>query len=153
MLKTIALGVCALAAVGVAYVRLAPVDAAAWHVMPANAERTGKPNDYLVAEGGDMAPVVLDAPIARVATALEQIAMAEAGTATLAGAASEGFVTYVQRSRIMGYPDFISITLTAADDTTTVRMFSRSRDGHSDMGVNKARVARWLAALQAALAV
>lgn len=152
MFKTIALGVCVVAVLGVGYVRLAPVDEAAWHVKPADAQRTGKPNDYLVAEEGDAPPVTLTAPLARVAAALEDTASSEAGASVLAGDAADGFVTYIQRSTVVGFPDFISVTLDEAEGVTTVRIYSRSRDGHSDMGVNKARVERWLAALTAAVA-
>ena len=51
---TYTLGVALLIAVGlVAYIRFAPDDARIWHVDPAGISRTGKPNDYYIAEGGD----------------------------------------------------------------------------------------------------
>jgi uncharacterized protein (DUF1499 family) len=54
-------------------------------------------------------------------------------------------MTYVVRSRIMGFPDAVSIRLVPLADGTRVEVFSRSRYGYSDMGVNAARVARWIA--------
>lgn len=151
MLKNAMIGVGLLAAFGLAYIRYAPIYPAQWHVDPAEASRSGKPNDYLVAEGGDAPPLVLDATPAQVSAALGALIAAEPSTWVLAGDAGAGFVTYVQRSRLMGYPDMISVTLQAEEGGTAVRVYSRSRDGHSDLGVNAARVVRWLAALEAEL--
>jgi uncharacterized protein (DUF1499 family) len=44
----------------------------------------------------------------------------------------------------LGFPDAMSIRLHAEGDMTRVEIFSRSRFGYSDMGVNAARVARWI---------
>lgn len=156
MLKNAMIGVGLIAAFGVAYIRYAPIYPQQWHVDPAQAVRTGKPNDYLVAEGGNQPPVVLQADRAAAAAALEAVVAAEPSTSVLAGNAAEGFVTYVQRSRLMGFPDIVSITLSPVDTdaraSTEVRIYARARDGHSDLGVNAERVARWLAALEARLA-
>lgn len=153
MLKNALIGVGLIAAFGFAYIRYAPVYPNQWHVDPSEAIRTGKPNDFLLAEGGDQPPVVLGADVASVALALESVVLAEPSTFVLAGAASEGFVTYIQRSKLMGFPDMISVTLRAQEGGTVVRMYARARDGHSDLGVNAARVTRWIAALEARLQV
>jgi len=80
-----------------------------------------------------------------VAARLDAVAVAE-GAQAIAGSAAEGFVTYVVRSTLMGYPDAISVRLTAEGDATRLEIFSRSRFGYSDMGVNAARADRWIAA-------
>jgi uncharacterized protein (DUF1499 family) len=156
MLKNAIIGVGLIAAFGVAYIRYAPIYPQQWHVDPAQVERTGKPNDYLVAEGGNEPPVVLQADQATVAAALDAVVSAEPSTSILAGSAAEGFVTYVQRSRLMGFPDMVSVTLTPvetdAQPATEIRLYARARDGHSDLGVNAERVSRWLSALDAQLA-
>ncbi len=136
----------ALVAVGVAglaiYVRVASVDAADWHVDPEEVTPPATPNFVLLA--GSTA-VQIDAEPSVVAERIDAVAEAE-GAVVLAGTTDEGFVTFVVRSRIMGYPDFISLRLVAQDGGTRLHIFSRSRYGQSDLGVNAARVQRWLTA-------
>lgn len=137
----------ALAAVGLflaVYVRLAPLDPAVWHVDPAAARRTGTPNDVLVAEGGDRPPVVTAESPADVMARMDAVAMAAPRVRRLAGSPEEGFVTYVQRSRLMGFPDAISVRVTPEGAGSQVTIYGRSRFGRSDLGVNRARVDRWL---------
>ena len=126
------------------YIRFAPIAAEAWHVKPEDATRTGKPNDALWAEGGDKSPLLIEGEsLANVADRLDQIALAEPRTRVLAGAAGAGWVTYVQRSRLLAYPDMISVTLTETEKGTELRFFSRSKFGYSDWGVNAERLTRW----------
>ena len=139
-------GLAAVAALaGGNFVRTAPIDPAAWHADPAEAVRSGKPNDYLVAEGGDRAPPRFSARPAAVASAFDAVAMAEPGVTRLAGDPAEAHVSYVQRSRIVGFPDIVSARAVADGDGARLLVWSRSRYGHSDMGVNRARVEAWLA--------
>ncbi|MEM9126862.1 MAG: DUF1499 domain-containing protein, partial [Pseudomonadota bacterium] len=72
------------------------------------------------------------------------IARASARTSVLAGSVSDGLVTYVTRSRLIGFPDYT----TAQQDGDTLRIHARLRFGRSDFGVNRNRVDTWLAALQ-----
>ncbi|MGB3764761.1 MAG: DUF1499 domain-containing protein, partial [Ornithinimicrobium sp.] len=70
----------------------------------------------------------------------------------LAGSAADGFVTYVQRSALMGYPDYVSVRFVGVDaEHSTLAIFSRARYGSSDMGVNEKRVRRWMQETQSAL--
>jgi uncharacterized protein (DUF1499 family) len=56
---------------------------------------------------------------------------------------------YVVRSAVFNFPDVITVQVTKADaDSSTLIIYSRSVYGHSDFGVNRQRVATWLAALQ-----
>lgn len=129
-----------------AYVRLAPMDPAVWHVDPERAVPDGRPNSWLVAAGGDAAPIASpETPEATLAR-LDAAAMAEPGTERLAGSPEAGLVTWVQRSRLMGFPDAVSARAVADGAGSRLTIWSRSRFGHSDMGVNRARVERWLAA-------
>jgi uncharacterized protein (DUF1499 family) len=135
------------------YVRLSPMDPGRWHVDPETADRPGSPNAYLLRDDdGDAPALLLAAPPDRVGAALEAVITAAPRTTQLAGSAAEGWVTYVQRSRLMGYPDAISIRLTPVAGGTRVSVFSRSRFGYGDAGVNAARVSRWMERLEAALA-
>lgn len=58
----------------------------------------------------------------------------------------------VQFSRLMRYPDTVTVKFIAlGEGQSTVLLYSRSHYGYGDMGVNKARVERWLAALETEL--
>ncbi len=143
ILLLLILGV-ALVVVGAAfYFRSVSMPPADWHIDPSTATPPTTPN-YALRVGSD-APVVVASP-ADTAAALDAIARAE-GALRIAGDLGDGFATYVQRTRLMGYPDAISIRLSAEGDGTRIDIFSRSRFGHSDWGVNRARVARWIAAV------
>jgi Protein of unknown function (DUF1499) len=51
---------------------------------------------------------------------------------------------YVQRSATMSFPDTIDVRFIALSDTTsTLAIYSRSQIGHSDFGVNLARIRLW----------
>ena len=57
---------------------------------------------------------------------------------------------YVQRSRVMHFPDTIVVrTIERPRGTATLAIYSRSQLGHSDLGVNRARIERWLGLLDA----
>lgn len=122
------------------YVRMAPMPAERWHVDPATATPPASPN-FALRQGADAA--VIPAPIDAVARALSDHAAAT-GARHIAGDLRGNFATYVLRSRWMGYPDALSLRLTAEGDATRLEVFSRSRFGYSDMGVNAARVADWI---------
>lgn len=51
---------------------------------------------------------------------------------------------YVQRTRLMSFPDTIDVRFIAVSDkTSTLAIYSRSQIGYSDMGVNLARIRLW----------
>ena len=52
-------------------------------------------------------------------------------------------MTYVTRSKWMGFPDYATVKQSGE----VLELWSRLRFGTMDQGVNKARVERWLAAL------
>jgi len=121
------------------------VDMAAedWHIDPAEMPLHSAPNFDL--RVGENAPVIPGLP-ADVATRLDAIATGE-GARVVGGSLEEGHITYVLRSRIMGFPDAVSVRFHAEGEGTRIDILSRSRFGHSDLGVNAARVERWIAAL------
>ena len=52
---------------------------------------------------------------------------------------------YVQRTRLMGYPDTIIVRfIEQGGGGASIVMYSRSKLGRSDLGANKARLERWL---------
>jgi uncharacterized protein (DUF1499 family) len=139
-------------AVGMAlWVRLAPSDPADWHVDPITGP-AGQGNAWRVAPQ-DAGPADGLAPVygvqaAELARALDAHALGEPGTERLAGGPEALWTTYVQRSRWMKFPDYVSVrAVDLGGGRATVAIWSRARFGSNDMGVNRARVERWLGAV------
>jgi|tagenome__1003787_1003787.scaffolds.fasta_scaffold20680653_2 uncharacterized protein (DUF1499 family) len=82
---------------------------------------------------------------------LKAIALAEPGTRELyCGTGCDHTARILQHTQLMRFPDTIDIeVLPAGDNRATLAIYSRSLLGRSDFGVNRARIARWLAALDA----
>ncbi|WP_170399509.1 DUF1499 domain-containing protein [Ruegeria arenilitoris] len=117
-----------------AYIRLAPSDPGIWHVAPVGEADLDMQGGVLrVIETGPDGLALLDA-----------IARGTPRTAVLAGSVDEGMITYVTRTKAVGFPDYT----TAQQDGDTLRIYGRLRFGRSDFGVNKTRVDGWLAELQ-----
>ncbi|MEL7114795.1 MAG: DUF1499 domain-containing protein [Pseudomonadota bacterium] len=128
-MKITALIVCVAVVAGL-YVRLAPSDPTRWHIDPLTAPDPG--------QGGVLQRVEGAGPdaLARFETLLKS----EPRTDHLAGETSEGRITYIARSKWIGFPDYI----TAAQDGDDLVVLSRLRFGSSDLGVNRARLERLL---------
>jgi uncharacterized protein (DUF1499 family) len=139
------------------YVRFAPLDAPSWHVDPVSAPTPETPNSFRVlAPGSTAGPQEMVSPVYAMAPeqliqAFDQMALAQPRTHRLAGTPDgRGHVTYVQRTALMAYPDYVSVrAVPVADGRSALVILSRSRYGKSDLGVNKARITRWLEALDA----
>ncbi|TCO70478.1 DUF1499 domain-containing protein [Rhodovulum euryhalinum] len=139
-------------AAGAVYFRKVADDPGVWHVDPLTAEKPATPNAILVRpEGGDRTAPAYDVTPEALARAIDDLALAEPRTRRIAGSPDELWMTYVQRSALWGFPDYISIKALPKDDGATWAAFSRSRFGQSDLGVNAARLARWQEALRASL--
>ena len=117
------------------WVRLAPSDPARWHVRPAFAENRDMAGGAvrIVETGRD--------GLAR----LDRIIRATPRTRVLAGSVPEGMVTYITRSRVFGFPDYTTVW----QDGERLVIWGRLRFGRSDLGVNRARIEAWVAALRA----
>jgi uncharacterized protein (DUF1499 family) len=129
------------------YIRFVPTNASALHNDPATAHSTGRPNAYRL-KGGH-APV-FELPAAKLAKLVDDFSLSQPRVMRIAGSIDEMMITYVQRSLIMGYPDYITIKVIPLDNgQSKLEVFSRSRFGHSDLGVNKRRIDHWILALRA----
>jgi uncharacterized protein (DUF1499 family) len=117
------------------------------------------PNAYLVAPVGlcrnatphATAPV-LACPPAGARDAFFQVLACEPRITP--GAKDDATLQYewVQRTALMRFPDTITVRFIAASAaTSTLAIYSRSKYGYRDFGVNQARVTDWLAKLQATL--
>ena len=130
------------AAALVAYIRLAPSDPARWHIAlhPRPADIAAPSPQVVVLPGG----AYIDLPVADGLLArLDTIIMATPRTVRLAGSVGEGRMTWITRSTLWGFPDYI----TAEVGPQGLTIYSRLRFGGGDMGVNAARLAGWIAAL------
>lgn len=118
-----------------------------------------KPNQHLVLPDGYPAAAAPHArspvfPVDpdRLAAAVKQVALAEPRTKLLSGDDAARRYEFVQRSAVFRFPDFVSVeVVTAGEGRSALAVYSRSRVGYSDFGVNRKRVDRWLAATEAAL--
>ncbi|MEL6479761.1 MAG: DUF1499 domain-containing protein [Pseudomonadota bacterium] len=138
-------------ACGVVWVNEADMKPKLWHIDPTTAERTGRPNDYLVAPEGatnvspdrvsDRFEESPDSLLDRFAAiALAEPRVVEIGT-------PGAFRTFVQRSQLIGFPDYISVKAVPVEGGASLIVYSRAQYGYSDWGVNKARVEDWLSKL------
>lgn len=123
--------VIAVLAILVGYVRLAPSDPAVWHGIP-EAEAELSSGVYRVMDGGPDG-------LARLA----DVALGTPRTTLLAGSVGTGMMTFVTRSRFWGFPDYTTVS----QQGDQLKIFARQRFGRSDLGVNKDRIDRWIAAM------
>jgi hypothetical protein len=145
MLKWIAFGLLFAVAIALLYLRNVPDDPARWHVDPGKVERSGKPNDYLLI-GQDAVFVPLSPQ--ETIIAFDSIAQSDPHTGMIAGRFEDAHATYVQRSAIFRFPDYISVRARETEGGSHLSIYSRSRFGYSDLGANKARIERWLDVLE-----
>lgn len=121
-----------------AYVRLAPSDPARWHVAPVTEGPAGA-----VVAGNGWASLLLapeaGAP-ADLLARLDAVALASPRTVRLAGTVAEGRITWITRSKLWGFPDYI----TAESRPDGLHIHARVRFGGGDLGVNAARLRAWL---------
>jgi uncharacterized protein (DUF1499 family) len=118
---------------GLAWIRLAPSDPAVWNVDPqvtADQDLAGGVRRRI--PGGETS-----------FQALHRIILETPRTEVLAGSPGEGRVTYVSRSKWMGFPDYTTVQLEEGE----LELYARQRFGQSDMGVNRDRVEIWLSEL------
>jgi uncharacterized protein (DUF1499 family) len=109
------------------------------------------PNTYLVAPPGLCRNATPHAPAPhykKPASALRDafLAMVAEEPRVTAGEKDDTLMQYafVQRSAIMRFPDHIIVRFIAENDGATLAIYSRSKYGYRDMGVNKKRVQDWL---------
>ncbi|QHQ34925.1 DUF1499 domain-containing protein [Algicella marina] len=156
MLIVILVGILAITGYGVYFIRTVPHDPAVWHVDPRTVPQSPTPNSFRAAPSVitdqpiDMELPTYAVPAASLAEAFDTFVMEQPRVERVAGSVEAGWITYVQRSETLAFPDYITVQFydLADTQTSTLAIYSRSRFGHSDMGVNKARVEAWLASIE-----
>lgn len=127
-----------------AYVRLAPSNAARWHVDPLAAADPG-PRGVLIAPGKYFSTDTATDLLKK----FDAIALEHLAAKRLAGSVDDNHVTYVVRTKWFGFPDYVTIkTIPTDSGGSTLSIVARSRFGRSDLGVNRARLDSWLAAIE-----
>lgn len=130
------------------WVRLAPDDVSRWHLDPATITASGAANAFIVKPGGEGAdiasPIYPETPEALLAR-FRVVALSQPRVRVLSEA--DGFLTLIERSKLMRFPDYISVRAVAVDGGSALNIFSRARYGSEDAGVNRARVLAWLGEL------
>lgn len=141
-MKTFFFVVVLVAVAGVLWIRLAPIDRDRWHVDPAEAE---DPKRSGVRYIGREAPRFPGDPETVLST-FDDIASEEPRTRLLEGDLDEGMLTYVTRSRVFGFADFVTVKAVSEGSLTKLSIVSRARVGPKgyDWGVNAERLDRWL---------
>ncbi len=152
-----------------AYVRLAPTQAAIWHQRPAAVVPDGAgwrnrtlsppgPTDAVQPmPGGAYAAAFFDpAAPADVLARLDAIALATPRTRRFAGSPEAGLITWETRSAVWGFPDYTTAEVLERNATPTpfgpsqgsmLYLVARQRFGSDDYGVNAARLRDWLGKL------
>lgn len=129
-----------------------------WHVDPLTAPKPSTPNSYRAAPSGtdvdaDIVSPDFDVSTELLAEVFDRVARADRNVELVGGSTADGHATYVQRSTVFAFPDYISVKiLDAGGGRSSLAVFSRSRIGKSDLGVNEKRVDRWLDELAEQLA-
>ena len=119
--------------------------------------RPSTPNTALAAPAGFAPPPdIVTSPYALAPDALFTLVQAVAAQQPRTYQAALYFgqhqVHYVARSTVFNFPDLIMVQVqSAGPDTSLLIIYSRSVYGRSDLGVNRKRVAAWLAALRTKL--
>ena len=132
VIKWLVLGVIGIAVGLGVYVRLVPTEPERWHDMPGavtNRDLSGGAMRVVGAGEGGLAR-------------MDEIIRATPRTEVLAGSVESGMVTYVTRSKVFGFPDYTTVSASGPQ----LELYGRLRFGKSDMGVNAARLNRWIKA-------
>jgi uncharacterized protein (DUF1499 family) len=123
-------------------------------------ERRTSPNEALACPNGlckargDVVPPVFALDAVGLRAAMAKVLATEPKLTRIATDAVSATERYIQRSALLEFPDTIVVRyIEIGNGRSTLAIYSRSQLGHSDMGVNKARIERWLTKLKQAAPV
>ncbi|MEM8793371.1 MAG: DUF1499 domain-containing protein [Pseudomonadota bacterium] len=134
------------------WINFMPIDAERWHIDPATARKPSSPNSFLyapaaaTAETPDIEATVLEGEPDEVLERFAAQALAAPRVRELTTGGT-GYRTFVQRTPLMGFPDYISVSAVAVEGGSALIIFSRSQYGYGDWGVNRKRIEGWLSQL------
>ncbi len=118
--------------------------------------RPASPNTALAAPdaagNGDITTPIYPVPASRLYAAVSAVAAAQPRTYQAAEFQLQMQLHWVVRSAMLNFPDLVTAQVEpAGPDGSTLLLYSRSVYGYSDLGVNRKRLAVWLAALDTTL--
>ena len=119
------------------WVRLAPSAPARWHIDPDAAPDPGPAGFRRVIE--------TDLPPAETLGRLAAVAEAAPRSRRLAGSPGSGRITWIVRSRLWGFPDYVTAAARPTARGSRLTVLGRLRFGRSDLGVNRKRIEQWIA--------
>ncbi len=115
--------------------------------------RTGKPNDALACPVGlCRAEADRDGPsfalsVGELTARVVAVLSARPRTELVAEDPALHQLVFVQHTAVFRFPDTVRVQVVASDGRTSLIAYSRSNYGYWDLGVNRARLDRWLAAI------
>ena len=121
----------------------------------ATLQRGPSPNQYLLCPAAlcrtqtDGEAPVFDVSVSKLRAEWDELIADQPRVQVLRRDLTNEQIDYVQRSRLLRFPDIITVRFLPVDSThATLAVYSRSVYGKGDMGVNRARVEEWLARLK-----
>ena len=129
------------------YIRFAKPNESNWHVDPELVSRNDLRNSFLInSKSSNFFHYAV--PVKELYQELYTISE-EDRCQRVFGDIEDGLITFVCRSRLFGFPDYVSIRFRELETgVSTLSVFSRSRFGIYDFGKNKKRVTNWLQQLK-----
>ena len=96
---------------------------------------------------------VFDVSIDALRRVWRQVALQQPRVAMVRDDRERNQCEFVQRSRLFRFPDTVTVEFIAlADSRSTFAVYSRSKYGYGDFGVNRRRVRNWVRLVEAAIA-
>lgn len=133
---------------------LGPVDFAGITRSPSGNDALFCPPDLCGQVRSDGVAPVFVSPVARLRDAVRVIEVNDPDVFTLARDEGKIQDRYLARTKWMRFPDTISVRfIDLGGGRSTLALYSRSQIGRSDLGVNKARLERWIMLLREKLPV
>lgn len=109
------------------------------------------PPDYCNYEPSEISPVFA-VNVNKVVEAWKKVIEKQPRISILAEDNESYQYTYIQRSKLFRFPDTINVKFIPLENNhSTLAVYSQSKYGYSDMGVNKKRVDSWLDLLSSEL--
>ncbi len=134
------------AALAIVFARFIPVDTEPFHEDPAEPKKK-RSEVRLIGREAPRFPANADTVLLE----LTRIATSDWSVGIVEGGVEEGMITFVARSRVFGFRDFITVKAVDEPGGAKLSVFARPRFDVYDWGVNAKRLDRWLSELEQAL--
>ena len=129
------------------YIRLSKVDQTIWHLDP-DAINYNYENNSILLNYANNGQENFDIDVNSLFNHLNKIIINDKCKKVFGGI-NFGLITYECRSKVFGFPDYVSISFKELEiDKSAISIFSRSRFGKRDFGKNKQRIQKWVTELK-----